>query len=445
MTQPLVVVDWQGQRIRIIACNKVAAACGIHVGMAASAAQALADGLIIRPRDPEAERASLQGMAMWAGRFTPSVTLAPPNGLLLEIGGCLRLHRGLADLLQQVRVGVAELGYTAAMACAPTAHGAWLLAKAGLEKTVSDLAQLEQLLVGLPLALLEQPPAVIEALDHIGVSRLGDCLRLPRSGIVRRFGQALVDEIDRALGRQPEARARFVPPPSFERSIELPTPAHAAEALQFAMRRLLLELEGFLMQRQAGVAALEWVCHHERRDATVLKLGLAKPMRDAARIQLLMRETLGRTRLQAPVHTLALRAPQVLPLAAANTDLFQKTREADGEWLLERLRIRLGRDAVHGIETTDDHRPEHAWRPAQGTQRAAKANRHRPLWLLPRPLPRCVDAITLASGPERIESGWWDGGDIARDYYVAQDCNGTRLWVYCDRASGKWYVHGVFA
>lgn len=442
---PLAVVEKQGSRTWVIACNDAAAACGVRAGMAAAAAQALADGLVVRRRDPEAEAASLAGLAVWAGRFTPSVSLEPPAGLLLEIGTCLSLHRGLARLLKLARSGVAEMGYAATMACAPTAHGAWLLAQVGIEKAVRDPARLEQVLAALPLGLLDQPPAVLEGLERVGARTLGDCLRLPRGGVARRFGQALVDELGLALGRLPEARAFFVPPASFERSLELPAPVHDAEALQFAVRRLLPELEGFLVLRQAGVQELELVCRHERRDATVLKLGFAKPARDTARMQLLLRETLGRTRLEAPVHTLVLRAPLVLPLSGSSGDLFQKSREADGDLLLERLRIRLGKDAVYGVETAADHRPERAWRPAQGPKRAAAANRHRPLWLLPRPLPCRDGRLKLASGPERIESGWWDGGDVARDYYVAEDRNGAQLWVYCDRVSGEWYVHGVFA
>lgn len=444
--EPLAVVEKQGNRTWIIACNEAAEACGVKVGMVASAAQALADGLVVRRRDAEAERASLEGLAVWAGRFTPSVSLTPPTGLLLEIGTCLSLHRGLANLLKLARRGIADMGYAATMACAPTAYGAWLLAQAGIEKAVCDATQLEKLLAALPLAGLDQPPAVLEGLDRIGASTVGDCLRLPRDGIARRFGQSLVDELDRALGKLPEACAFFVPPASFERSLELPAPVHDAASLQFAVRRLLPELEGFLVQRQAGVQELELACRYERRDATVLKLGFSRPTRDASRMQLLLRETLGRTRLEAPVHTIVLRAPRVLPLAGSNIDLFRsKHSEADGDLLLERLRIRLGRDAVHGVETAADHRPERAWRLAQGPKRAADANRHRPLWLLPTPRPCRDGGLKLTSGPERIESGWWDGADVARDYYVAEDRDGAQLWVYCDRASGEWYVHGVFA
>jgi protein ImuB len=442
---PLAVVEKQGSRTGVIACNDAAAACGVRVGMAASAAQALADGLVVRRRDPAAERESLAGLAVWAGRFTPSVSLSPPDGLLLEISTCLSLHRGLANLLKLARAGIGEMGYAAMMACAPSSHGAWLLANAGIEKAVHDSARLETVLAALPVALLEQPPAVLESLERVGATTLGDCLRLPRGGIARRFGQALIDELDRALGRLPEAHAFFAPPASFERSLELPAAVRDAEALQFAARRLLPELEGFLTLRQAGVQQLELVCRHERRAATVLKLGFVKPSRDAARMQLLLRETLGRTRLPAAVHTLVLRAPLVLPLSASCGDLFQQSREADGDLLLERLRIRLGKDAVYGIESAADHRPECAWRPSQEPGGAVVANRHRPLWLLPKPLPCHDGRLKLKSGPERIESGWWDGGDATRDYYVAEDRNGAQLWVYCDRVSGAWYVHGVFA
>lgn len=443
---PLAVAEKLGGRSRVVACNAAAAACGVGAGMAASAAQALADGLVVRQRDAQVEQTALDGLAVWAGRFTPSVSVAPPAGLLLEIGTCLTLHRGLANLLKWVRNGLGEMGYAAAMACAPSSHGAWLLARAGMEKVIRDPARLEAVLAALPVALLDQTPTVIEGLEKVGASTLGDCLRLPRAGIARRFGQALVDELDRALGRVPEARAFFEPPARFDRALELPAPVHAAEALLFAARRLLPELEGFLCLRQAGVQELVLVCRHERRDATVVKLGFVKPIRDAGRMQRLLRETLGRTRLPAAVHTIVLRAPRVQPLAGANVDLFRTQHgEADGDLLLERLRIRLGPDAVHGVETAADHRPERAWRPTQGPKRASAANRHRPLWLLPDPLPCRDGRLKLQSGPERIESGWWDGGDVARDYYVAEGGDGARLWVYCDRASGEWYVHGVFA
>lgn len=53
--------------------------------------------------------------------------------------------------------------------------------------------------------------------------------------------------------------------------------------------------------------------------------------------------------------------------------------------------------------------------------------------------------LELLRGPERIETGWWDGREVTRDYFVARDAHGVRLWIYRDRRAPKnWYVHGLF-
>ncbi|HET7833420.1 MAG TPA: DNA polymerase Y family protein [Gallionella sp.] len=445
--EPFAVVEKQGNRTSVIACNELAGVSGVRPGMPVSAAQALVTGLAVRARDGAAEEESLAGLAAWAGRFTPAVSFQPPDGLLLEIGSCLRLHRGLDNLLGQVRSGLDEMGYTVTHACAPTPHGAWLLALAGSGAATVEPQQFRQALVRLPVRLLAQPPEIIDGLEMVGTYTLGDCLRLPRPGMARRFGQALLDELDRAFGRQPEARKYFEPPPSFHRSLPLPAPVHEAEALIFAARRLLPELEGYLSLRQAGVQELELICRHEHVPDTKVKLGFVQPTRAAERMQLLLRETLGRTALPEPVDCIVLSAQRILSLEQSNADLFQEGEETgDSNLLLERLRIRLGKEVVYGLALTADHRPELAWQPCEaGNDAALSANRQRPLWLLPEPVPWRDGRQVVTGNAERIESGWWDGREVARDYYVAEDRNGARLWVYCDRVSGEWFVHGLFA
>ena len=151
--------------------------------------------------------------------------------------------------------------------------------------------------------------------------------------------------------------------PAFTRRLELPSLVHEAEALLFASRRLLLELEGYLNLRQAGVQEFELVCHHEDVPDTVVKVGFAQPTRAFDRMLLLLRETLGRTRLCAPVHTIRLQSSLIQTIELSNLDLFQDSAETgDGNLLLERLRIRLGKDAVFSIAPAADHRPELAWR-----------------------------------------------------------------------------------
>jgi protein ImuB len=59
--------------------------------------------------------------------------------------------------------------------------------------------------------------------------------------------------------------------------------------------------------------------------------------------------------------------------------------------------------------------------------------------------PATPAALALLSGPERIESGWWDGGDIQRDYYVVKDSAGALLWIYREcTGARRWFLHGIF-
>jgi protein ImuB len=122
---------------------------------------------------------------------------------------------------------------------------------------------------------------------------------------------------------------------------------------------------------------------------------------------------------------------------------------------LERLRARLGADAVTGLAVQADHRPERAWRgtePGAGT--AAEAPQGpRPLWLLAPPQrlelrgdkPCWHGPLELLAGPERIESGWWDDAEAARDYFVAAAPGRELLWIFREhQPPHAWFVHGVF-
>ena len=70
----------------------------------------------------------------------------------------------------------------------------------------------------------------------------------------------------------------------------------------------------------------------------------------------------------------------------------------------------------------------------------------RPCWLLPEPQPCRIDDYRVLMGPERIESGWWDGRDCRRDYFVVQDACGSTLWAFREyKPRTGWYLHGLFA
>jgi protein ImuB len=269
--------------------------------------------------------------------------------------------------------------------------------------------------------------------------------------------------LQRLLGEWPDPRPLFFPPHHFARSLQLPAEVTTTESLRFAIRRLLLELDGFLRRRQLGARELAWSFLHGAGKKSLLRLGLALPERDSGRLQMLLRERLERFVLPAPVQEIGLRVTHLEPLAGRPLDLFEaRAGHVGAPLLIERLRARLGETAVGAIEVVAEHRPERAWRRTSVAAATVGGGRieaarlpmgPRPLWLLPQPEPLADRAgwpwwrgrLQLEGERERIESGWWDGGAIARDYFVATAPAGERLWIYREIGAGRrWYLHGFF-
>jgi protein ImuB len=240
----------------------------------------------------------------------------------------------------------------------------------------------------------------------------------------------------------------------------------------FPAQRLLASLEGFLRGRGAGMTELRFIASHDPRRArpqppTEITLKLAAPERDARRLGALLAERLTRVALPEPALALALAVGQLQPFAAMNGNLLPQPAEPGIDWLklAETLHARLGSERVFQLQAVDDHRPERAWRAVPlsldgGSDALAPLPPSpRPLLLLPAPQPLPMrndqplyrDPLTLVTGPERIECGWWDLGTptaraVHRDYFVARNGRGQLLWVFRELAAPRgWFLHGLFA
>lgn len=385
---------------------------------------------------PEAEREALAAAATWLAQFTPRVTLEPPEALAAEVQGSLRLFGGPGRLKTRLKRGLAELGFEASIAFASTARAAlWRAAGGGAA------------LDALPIEVTRAGDDALALLHGLGIRTVGELARLPRDGVALRFGRALLDDLDRALGRIPEPRAYFVPPARFAARLELPAPVSEAEGVLFAARRLIAQLEGFLAARQAGVRSFRLAMEHERASPTCIEVNLSLPSRQASHFLALLREKLQRMPLAAPAEAIGLQADALEPLPGASAALFRDARSAGEDWmrLVERLAARLGGGAVHGLAVHSEHRPERAWRCTEpgALFPQIEVREPRPLWLLETPRRLAEGDFRLLAGPERIESGWWDGDEARRDYYIARGRDGSLAWIY--RAADGWYQHGLFA
>jgi protein ImuB len=400
--------------------------------------------------------AELQKLCLHAHSFTSFVSIEPPNALLLEIKGSVKLFGSLKQLYTDLDEGWRRLALPAHSAIAPSTLAALWLARAGGPSQIEDIDLLPSHLAKVPIACTAWDIERLQTLRAMGIRCLGELLRLPRTGIARRLGPAVMRDLDIALGRQPAPRRAFVRRERFRERCDFETEIEHVAYLEKALEPLIERCARFLRRRQAGIQALQLKLTHREGPATRVQLGLASITSEQRRLSDVLCQKLARLELRAPVRGMELISGALRGLSASSLDVFAGFTGAGSRdsapQLVERLRARLGEEAVYGVCLIAEHRPEAAWRRVHELRLTAAARVEeecidqkmpRPVWLLNEPLP--LPKPEILQGPERIESGWWDGKGVARDYYIACQRHGARLWVFQERQSKRWYLHGVFA
>ena len=486
-------------RVRLV--DDRARSAGVAVGASLATALSVAPQLIHFERDPAAEIERLRVLATMAHRFTPTVSVAPPAALLLEVEGSLNLFEGLGPLLGRLRRAVRRLGHGAALAAAHTPAAALALAKAGLEAPLSDFPDRAELtqraceaLAGAPIASTEIEARSIERLADMGLLEVGSLIRLPRHELGKRFGPGLVETLDKLTGAIPDPRAPEPLRERFHSSMHLLESVSSKKVLRLPMRRLAVELEAWLTARQLGARALRWffkpLASHSASHSTALPVRFAQPRMRANILLEISALALDRTDLPAEVMSLSLVADTVEPIAqtgSTHRDLLgegaragHSARQAPMDFV-DRVAARLNGESVRALRRVDDHRPECATAlgPATlpettqppsaeplGSHLASHSACHsaspfpRPMWLLESPRPINPERYQILSGPERIETGWWESPEgsalstashsARRDYFVAMNPDGARCWLFRPRTldsneAEQWFLHGYFA
>jgi protein ImuB len=345
--------------------------------------------------------------------------------------------------------------------------------------------QTSAFLASLPPGALRIEPRTADQLDALGVRTIGDLLMLPRTTLPARFGPQLVLRLQQALGEAPEIVTAWQPPdlPAARRTLEHPI-ADGSLLLRLC-DELLSEIFAQLQSRQLALRRLECFLYCERAPPRVLRVYLARPTRTQSHVVQLLEPRLERTDLTGTAVTgLLFVARQTVCWTGVQTELFAPVRPDHDEALAElvdRLAAQLGYDAVLRPRLVDDHQPEFASRyvsvaeagctvETEPTQADSDAHTWsgcrppaRPVKLLPRPIPIRVislvpdgpptwfygngqeQVVGHAAGPERIETAWWRGPDVRRDYFRVTTASGAQYWLFRELKTGAWYLHGVFA
>jgi protein ImuB len=490
---PLVVFGKRGNLDLLVAVDAAAERLGLRAGLALAQARAMHPALTAVPEDPAADARLLDAIADWCQRYTPLVTIDPPDGILLDIGGCAHLFAGEDKLRDDLLARVTRFGFTGRAAIATTIGAASAAARFS-DTAIVAAGQERDTLTPLPLSALRLPSETTAALARVGLKRIGDLIDLPRAPLAARFGVDLLRQLDRALGREDEPLSPLLPVAPYVADKSFHAPIAREEDVLATMTRLAARLERTLAARGDGARRLELALF--RTDGVVKRIaaGTSRPTRDPQAIRALFVERLAALGDEIdPGFGFDLARLSVLvaePCPEAQIGLGGHEVEADLDRLVDRLSARLGRRRVSRLVARDSHIPELAAvaMPAQAQTRAnaepgwqafrrfrADASLSpRPLRLLAKPEPiadvfalvpdgppvrfrwrRALHEVIAAEGPERIEGAWWseDAGP-ARDYFRVEDKAGLRFWLfraglYRDMPRGMsvpcWFLHGMYA
>ena len=444
-------------------------------------------GVRFEPHDPLADVHRLRELVGVCHQFSPTVAIDPgesPETLFLDATGCGVGYGGEKAFAGEVVNAVRQRGYWGFAALADTVVASWAIARHGASRLLFEseararvrvIGPGEQIaaLRSLPIEALRLAPAAIEVLHDLNVVRVEQLLALPREQLPSRFGAELLACIDRATGALPEGlKAELVAEP-LEARWSFETPVANSQVLLAVMEKLLGRLLKEVRGQDVGFKKLLWWLRVSRHDQVCLPLELLRPTVVVSDLVELIRLQLERVKLAGEVTDVTIRVALVAPLVYRQGDLFGGRvgpNRYDGVLsLVERLSSRLGNAAVLRPRLVADAQPELAFEYESWLADAKRSPEvrppirlTRPTFLKERPEPVRVMsaspngppgwiawadreyAVERSWGPERIETGWWRGADIRRDYYVAETTDGERLWLFRDLAAGGWYVQGVF-
>lgn len=475
---PIVLTRSVGNTLRVESVCSHAAQRGLRPGITLAQAQATVPTLLHFAHEPERDAAFLHRLADWAQRFSPLVEPVSPCVLLLDITGCQRLLGPDEQIAAQAVAGLARLGLPACAAAADTIGAAWALATAGRERICVAPPGLSSVaLAPLPPAALRIEPRTAQRLSQLGVRTIGDLLMLPRSSLPGRFGPELLLRIQQALGEvfeplTPRVAERL---PSVDAAFE--APLHDADVIRMVAARLLCDLCGQVFSRGLALRRFDCILLHEHEPPRRVAVNLSQPSRRLKHIERLLLRRLERVELSAGVTAVQLAARDAPRWVGRQSDLFSAVCTGHDEALanlLDEFAARLGQQAVLRARLVDDYQPELAVRlvpvaeagldpgsPAEPTVATRRAL-NRPARVLSRPLAVRVLAIVPegppvqmqvcgreyriqhAWGPERLETGWWRGPDVRRDYFRVLLESGELAWVFYDSVRREWFLHGWF-
>lgn len=414
----------------------------------------------------------LVDVALLCERFSPCVGLEEgdrPECLFLDITGVGTLFGGEDKLADQLSRLLADKGMAHRVGLADTVTGSWAVARFGWRSPTIAPSNQPEWFDPLPIESLRLSQFCVAKLKRLGIKTIRQLTQLDRSGLASRFGAEVGLRLAQLYGEREELIVPVRPAPRYFVDSFFEDPTHHPDAIERLWTNLLRRLLAQLAPKRQGPRKLGLQVFTDRPSRYEVTIGVCEPTAEFDHLAELIRLKLERLYLDAPVRGMRIEAFDVSPLGLLQEELFgNPSRPQTRQWsaLLNRLSNRLGSQAVVQARLQPDPIPERSARltPAlEPNQPFTTVTHLRPLDRLlgllaePKPievvasadgLPSLIRwdafafAIVASWGPERIESGWWQGRMVRRDYYQIETNEGRRFWIFRRLQDQRWFLHG---
>lgn len=477
-----------------MATNDIGKQHGIEVGKPLAEARLLSPNLTVAEHAPKEDAAALKKLALWCTRYSPWVSDDPSDGIILDITGCAHLRGGEAELALSLMASFKRFNVSCRVSIASTLGAAWAFARHSSDTlTIIESDKTKAALAPYPISALRLDYATTVRVTQVGLKTIGSLASKPRAPLAARYGPALLQRLDQALGYDDETLSPIVPPLKYRVSASLMDPIQHLEAISHSLKALIASLIKQLEKASVGAKAFHLSLYRVDGNTHTVIIKTSALTQDGSLIERLFEEKL---KLFSESYDVGFGIDQLV-LAAFECETVQHTQARIGEGnkstrtialntLLDRYVNRLGPQAVGHFIPHASHIPERSERllPIADSPKKIsdwdafledlQGDNHlgRPIALLPRPEPitaiaevpdgppvlfewrRLKHRITCAEGPERIAPEWWSrpSNDVepTRDYYRVEDEDGYRYWLYrqglYERGeTPNWFMHGFFA
>ena len=472
---PFVLTIPDHGRLVISAANALARRENIYPGMALADARAIHSRLEVRDDRPGLELKLLKGIAEWIIRYTPQPAMDAPDGLMLDATGCPHLWGGEKQYLDDITKRLNQFGYSARVTIADTVGAAWAVSRYGKKDFIVDPAQQLSAISSLPVAALRLQPALTQRLEKLGLRRVKDFMEMPRPALRRRFGEDILLRLDQAFGHVDEHIISVIPAEPFEERLPCLEPIVSAKGIEIALQRLLHLLCARLQMEGKGLRNAVLSCYRVDGKIIQIEIGTNRGSCNAAHLFRLFEFKISGIEPALGIELFLLNASRVEDLNPVQETLFSNTKNLQDTALaelLDRISIKNGAGCINRYLPAEHYWPERSFQKASEISDKPlcpwNIGRPRPLFLLPKPETIQVTApipdyppmmfrykavlhkIARADGPERIEQEWWLQDGQHRDYYLVEDEEGHRYWIfrsghYDVEKTYAWFIHGFFA